>query len=634
MILALLMFVSSMPSYGAAPKFKDVPSNHWAYKDIEKMASIGYIAGKGDGIFDPGGILTFQEAMLLLARLTNPTTQEKTSAMYAHNALLTELNVDDWAKEGLAVALYKGIVTEPVLKNNKANIKKPISKLDTSIFLTKAMDLFEVAKNKTSASVSYRDIGKLTAEQIKCLSVLIEAKVLDPKGNGDYEFEPNSTLRRDVMAKMMSTAYDYMEKNPTSPTSPTTPEPPKEPESEKVTTTIERFSDVGEYRFLIVDNGRGGTIAYQLTKDTKISVDGKTASYLDLVEGQDVELSIKKGTTEILTVKAESTEETIAGTIKYLNSSGSKMTVEYMENKRTTSREFSIDSKAYIYLDGKSAKLRDLDEGDLVELEIKNNVIYDIEATSKEKDIEGIIKEITPVKDSRDKEYYIKVVEEVDSKEYTHEFLINSKTTIYREDRRAEAEDLKLKDEIFIKGEYNLETDEYIAYDIDAYVVRKEIKGVIYELQTRFQEPTKVMIYNQDTKKEESYILGKDVYIRVDRVVATSYELKIGYYVEVVIEGDEITEIEADSTGILHPMIGKILSTNSRTGRIVLEVQSFSSDNSKLGEEITIYADDVKIIDSNAKVLTFNDLYKGDTINVIGNYDGSTFIATTIILLR
>ena len=38
--------------------------------------------------------------MSLLARLTNPTTTEKNNASYAYNALLNELKIEDWAKEG------------------------------------------------------------------------------------------------------------------------------------------------------------------------------------------------------------------------------------------------------------------------------------------------------------------------------------------------------------------------------------------------------------------------------------------------------------------------------------------------------------------------------------------------------
>ena len=58
----------------------------------------------------------------------------------------------------------------------------------------------------------------MSAIQTKYVSVLIDAGVLDPKGTrGDGTFGPNTQLTRSVMAKMMSTAYDYMKGNPTTP---------------------------------------------------------------------------------------------------------------------------------------------------------------------------------------------------------------------------------------------------------------------------------------------------------------------------------------------------------------------------------------------------------------------------------
>lgn len=636
-ILALMMLMSSVPSFGATPRFSDVPVNHWAYTFIEKMASLNIIAGIGGGKFNPSGTLTFQEAMILLARLTNPTPQERTSASYAYSSLLTELNVDSWAKEGLAVALYKGIITETELKNNKANIKKPISKVDTGEYLVKAIGLEEVAKSKavlSSQQIPYKDYLSIQASQLKYVSVLLDIGVYAPEGTGKGLFEPNSTLRRDVMAKMMATAYDYLQKNPTTPT---TPEPPKQPEGETVKSFILRISNVGEYRFVIVDNGRGGETAYQLTNNTSITVDGKTTTYTSLAEGHEVELLIKKGTNEILTIKAESVEETLTGKIKTLNSTGYKMTIEYVENKKTITRELIVDSRADIYLDGKAVYLKELKEGDLVVLEVKNNTIYEIEATSKIKKVEGIIKEITAVKDSRDKEYYLTIEETVDTKKVTHKFLINSKTIIYRNNRRVETgEDLKVKDLAYVEGEYDLVNKEYVAKDVDTEVVVKTIKGLIVAMNTKLHQPTEITILNQDSKdtnKEETYTLGKNVKIRVDNVIANSYDLKTGFYVEVVTEGDEIVEIEADSRGLEATILGTISYIDSRRMEITLKIEYFDLDGSKYGDEITVYVKaDAVIADRNLRVIPYTYLKRGDRINVIGNYDGSSFIADTIQL--
>lgn len=628
MVLALLMLMSSVPSFAATPRFKDVPATHWAFNYIESMAKLGFIAGTGNGTtFTPAGQLNFDAAMSLMARITNPTTEDKINASNKYNDLLNELKIDSWAKEGLAISLYRGIITEAELRgvNSKGNIRKPITKVDTCVYLVKTMGLGDVATSKQFTSLTYKDVLSMTATETKYLAVLIETGVLDPKGSGDGKFNPKSSLTRDVMAKMMSTAYDYMQKNPTTPTTPpVTPETPKPTETDMVNSRIIRIADeITNMPFLIVEDKPSGEIAYIVMNNTTITLDGKSISLSGLSQGLDVELTLKKNTREIISIKAISVEEDINGTIKYLNTTTSKMTVEYKEGSKTVTRDFTVDKKADIYLNNKSSYLKDLKEGDLVKLIVMNGVIHDIEAESKIKKVEGTIKEILPVKDSKDKEYYITVV---DSKDISYKFLINSKTYLYRNNKRIDnAGEFKLKDKVYVEAEYD------IAIEVDASVVKKNIKGIIVGMNTKLHQNTEVTIANQETKKEETYILGKTVYIRVDKIVTNSLDLKTGYYVEVITEGDEITEIDADSRGVESAIMGEISYINTRTGDITLIIHSFDLDNSKYGDEIIVHIkSDVIIADRNLRPITFNYLTKGDRINVIGSYDGSSFIANTI----
>ncbi|HAE91849.1 MAG TPA: hypothetical protein DCG60_04275 [Tissierella sp.] len=619
-VLASAILLSSIPSYGAAPRFKDVPMTYWGYTYIEDMASRGYIKGVGDGSkFAPDGILNFDAAMSLLGRLTNPTATERTNALYAYNSLLTELKIDEWAKEGLAICLYKGIISESQLRdiNKKGKIKKTISKIDTCTYLVKAMGLEDTAKNKQIVSLTYKDVMSMSAMQTKYVSVLIDAGVLDSKGTGDGMFRPNSSLTRAVMAKMMSTADEFMKKNSVGKEDTKT-------EIDVVNGKIVKISKESNRRLLTIENSRGSEYTYEVVNNTTINIDGRQTNYSDLVQGQEVELKLKKDTKELISIKAISPDEYISGKIKYINTLTYKMTIEYTEGKKTLYKDFDIDKNADIYLNGKSVYLNNLKEKDLVDVKIKKGTIYNIDSKSKDMEIEGTIKDITPVKGSDD-EYHITIL---DSKDRSHKFLINRKTDITRNRKSADPEDLKIKDEVYITAEYD------IAKEIDATVDKRNIKGIILGLETKLQEPTKITIMNQKTKKEEKYSLGKVSYIKVDRSIATSYDLKAGFYVEIVVEGDEIIEIEADSVGVSATMVGRVLGINSRKKNLDLEITDFSLDSSKFGEEITVYAEDVVVLDERGNKLDFGHLYKGDIINIIGSYDGSTFIAKTIILLK
>ena len=624
-ILASALLVSGIPSYGAAPRFKDVPATHWAYTYVENMAKLGYISGTTNTTFSPQGSLNFDAAMSLVARLSNPSEAERSKALDAYDGLLRELNIESWAKEGLAVCLYRDIMTETQLRDvsKKGLVKKPIKKVDISEYLVKAMGLEDEAQSKLVIALPFKDVLSIEARQAKYVQVLLDAGVYDAKGNGDGTFQPNSYLTRDVMAKMMSTAYDYMEDNGTSIT-PTTPETPSTVETNTVSGQIKILTDGGAEKLVTITDTAKGQATYRLANTSTITVDDRSATYASLSEGQDVELELKKDTNQIISLKAKSIEEDLSGTIKSINASGLRMVVEYKEGSKTLSTEFSVDKNAEVYLNNSSGYLKDLKEGDLVDIRSRNNTIYDIEADSKIKKVEGIITEITKVKDSKDGEYDITIVDEKDN---VYEFVINDKSYITRNNRTAKAEDLKVKDEAYIEAEYD------IVQDIDAEVVKKNIKGQIIEQSTRLHQGIEITVLNQETKKEEKYTLGKDIYIRVDKTVTSPTDLKTGYYIEAVVEGDEIIEIEADSKGLESTLLGRIDYINSRNMEVILIIENTDLDDSKYGDEITVrIKKDAIIADRSLKTISLSYLGRGDRILVAGTYDGFYFVADTVQL--
>lgn len=628
--IAFLMLFSSVPGFAQADRFKDVNKSHWAYDYIEHAAELDYIKGTSKDKFSPDGILTFEQAIVLLGRFTNPTSEEERQANIQYNSFLNELDMSQWVKEDakvmtdIAVAMYKDVVSkaemENVYKNKRGN--RAITKLATSVYLVRSMGLAQEAENKNMVSLTYRDALEMSTIEMKYLSVLIEADVLDPKGSGAGLFEPKSSLRRDVMAKMMSTAHVYLEKNPDKPKEPSKPEDKDETENLSGV-VVNPLSVVGNKNFVIIDDGRGNKDAYEVLNKTSISLDGKSVTQSSLNEGQEIDLVIKKGTLEIISIKAFTVDKDISGTIASINSSSSKLTLEYTVDKKTVSTEYPVGKNAYIYLDGKIAEFKDLSKGDLVDVKIKSGVIEDIEAKSKSQIVEGIIKDLVEVKDSKGKEYNITIV---DSKDKSYQFLIDEKTIIYKDNRKvSDPKDLKVKDEVYIKAEYG------VAIEIDSNVVRKRIEGLIVGKSDKFGERTEITILNKETKKEEKYIFAETPYIRIDRMVTNASDLKLGYSVNLLIEGDEILELEADSRASEATIIGIVSDINPRVREMVISIESFNLDSDKYGDKITVYIkDNPVIVDRLFEPIDISRIRRGDRVNVIGSYDGNSMIADTI----
>lgn len=624
-VLTSAMLISSVPSYGAAPRFKDVPAKHWAYSYVENMAKLGYLSGYDNGTFKPANNLTFMESMSTLSRLTNPTEAEKNVAKAEYKTLLDQLKVEhEWARDALSIALYKDIVSkdELVNANDKGLLNKNINKITVSVFVARAIGLEEAAKSKTVVFLPYKDTEIIEASQRKYVDVLLDAGVLTSNGEGDGKFNPKSTLTRQVMATMLSNASDYMKKNPIKPS---VPESPKPVETETINSTIKRITDELGRKYLVIEDRAGKESGYLVENTTPITIDGKTSNSFSLAVGQNVELTIKKGTLDLVSIKATSVEEVMDGKVKYINSSTSKMTLEYIDGNKTLTHDFTIDKNAKIYLDDKVAYLSDIKTGDTVKIRTQNSIISDIEAKAKIQKVEGIIKEIVPIKDTKDLEYEITIV---DSKEISHKFKIDSKTYIYRNNKAVKATELKLKDNAYIIGEYG------IAQDIDAKVVKREIKGYIVGINNRFNQNTLVTIRNTETNKEENYELTNGAYIRIDNKPASALPSTPGYYVEIVLEGDEIVDIYADSSSLDTSLSGKINYIDTKNNIIEITKDNINFENDGFKREVTIYVSTTAIVTIKGSVSKYgiHDLRKGDKIITAGTYQGANYVVDTIIV--
>ena len=67
--LAVIMVITMMiPMFSDMATFPDVPSTHWAYKEVEYIAKQGVINGVGDGTFNPDGLVSFEEYFTMMGR--------------------------------------------------------------------------------------------------------------------------------------------------------------------------------------------------------------------------------------------------------------------------------------------------------------------------------------------------------------------------------------------------------------------------------------------------------------------------------------------------------------------------------------------------------------------------------------
>lgn len=611
LIMVILMII---PSLSYAKSFKDVPPSHWAYKFVDKMSDLGFISGDPGGTFRPSDSLTYLETLTLLSKLLTISSSEKAGVEQLRSTV-TKYEVPEWAQESVMKCLYKGVISENELKTAYDNdmirpgTKAVPNRLTISVYLAKAMGLDEIANNKPFVSLSYKDLYNIDAKYHKILYTLIEAGVLSPQGTGTGNFEPKAKIQRDAMATMLYNAYNYLQDNP----------PISEVETEVVRGILNRITVIGANTFLTIE---GESLAFIVDSSTEITIDNKKVTTSSLYEGQELELTIKKGSTSAIKVEGYSVEDDISGIIKSVTPSSYKLVVEYEQDRTTKTAELTVDKDADIYLNGKVADLYDLKAGDAVDIYSKNNIALEIEAMAKSGKAEGEIVDIQKDDRSSTTKYFITLE---DSKGNESEYELDSKAYIYRNNRSAKAEDLRVGDFAYVILEYG------VIVDIDAEIIEKDIEGFITGISTRLNQNTEITIKNRETGKEESYELTRGAVIKVDNKIASAYDLVVGYFVEAVVGGNEVIEIYADSVSSEYLVRGKVAYVDIRYNELELNVEGSEIEGVEYGDKLEVRTSrDVTVKSYFSSKSTFSDIKKGDKLFIYGYYDGTTFIANEI----
>lgn len=114
----------------AKPEFRDVPSRHWAYKEIAAAKAEGIISGYPDGTFAPNQPVTREQIAVMIART------------FSAESTLPDQGFTDirqsWAKESIITLAKAGIIGG--YPDNTFAPKKSATRAEVSIILARALD--------------------------------------------------------------------------------------------------------------------------------------------------------------------------------------------------------------------------------------------------------------------------------------------------------------------------------------------------------------------------------------------------------------------------------------------------------------------------------------------------------------
>lgn len=157
--------------------FTDI-SGHWAEKDINTLASLGYIGGYPDGTFQPEKEITRAEYISILVRALN--LEKKTGKIFKDTK-------DHWAREAIATAYAHGIING--YNNQYFGADDPLTREQMAAILVNALKLEPVKTYKTFA-----DQENISSWALEFIKTVVGHKIL--AGYQDNTIRPQQKATR------------------------------------------------------------------------------------------------------------------------------------------------------------------------------------------------------------------------------------------------------------------------------------------------------------------------------------------------------------------------------------------------------------------------------------------------------
>ncbi|MBM7615035.1 S-layer homology domain-containing protein [Alkaliphilus hydrothermalis] len=370
--IVIIMILSSSVGY-AESIFSDVPSNHWAIEYINKMNSEGIITG-ANGMYSPNLSVSVSQAIVMVTRLMEPSEEELSTAVDTYGQLLSEVGVEFWANEQMAYGLFRGIITEKELRSSYVNGKsRYANKLEICRYLTRALDLEETAKSKELIVLSFNDNIMIPDQEKPYVSMMIDIGVINQYGDVLGNFNPQDSLNRATMAKVLSVAYDYRQGN------------------QKDTRISGYIEDIkfGDNQSLMIRDKNNLIKEYLLDDEVNISKEDHEISIIDLKVGGWIDTTLEGNliTNIDYDTKIEPLKEEIEGTItSILIKEKAEINIKDMDGIEKT---YNLASEVVIELNQEQKNLVDIRTGYPVKLILQSDEVIRIQAEVVEVEVKA-----------------------------------------------------------------------------------------------------------------------------------------------------------------------------------------------------------------------------------------------------
>ncbi len=592
-LLVALLLVSTA---AAAKTFSDV-EGHWAEPYVQQMTDTGLINGFEDGTFRPDASVTRADALVLISRALG--SADKTVAEFsdvAYKAFSKDVEGLGYAgyEKGFAHLLYNDVYTKEELTRFLENDlgRTPLKRYEAAIVLVKLLGQEDTALENTMPILDYADTEEIPANAQAYVELCGDIGIM--QGVGDNKFSPNTEVTRGQMAKMICTAIEQLDLS-------------------YVQGTVTGYDDKLKEITYSTDDGRDITMEiltdYIVKRD---AVDVLDTSVIKTGDRINVTLSgeeVKK--IELVSVKPNLAIEGIF--VKYIpGEEVSQIEVKATEASETTTL-YNVAKDCKVIWQTWESDLASFEANCHIAYELKDNVVISITGKRSEIWREGVIEGFI---------YGSPSMLEISLEDGTKEkYEYDAGLKVWRDDAETTINNLYKGDKVVVGIYYNK-----IRF-LTAKSESVQVTGTIKKIVISATEPA--ITISTETGDKAYDLSGKDLAITIKDKNVTTYDLRLGYKVEVTIVGRTVTKINVTEATVTEKftLTGTVSNVNATYKNITVK----DTD----GNESTIFVNDTTvIIDSKTgQAVEFANIPAGATVISIVSPEKLNNVAISIAII-
>lgn len=353
-------------------QFTDV-ANHWAKGPILKMAALGIIRGVGGNRFNPNGVLTKEQALILILRSMGlgELAESKAEELAAATGQKPENATGFTIRGYIETAVEEEILSEGEAAVLLANRTKPAERQEVAYWTSKALGLSPVYGTAQKLIHGFNDAGRFDARYLAAIEALLQEKIMS--GTSQTTFSPQGNMKRGEMAALLDRIY------------------PRLAERQKLVidtgiVTGEGSQQVGAYRQKLLEIRTDDLQVFNLVtgaspagqRDVIVYKNGSLGNSSLLKVGDRITFTFNSAQEVEFIEAVPAADQLVFGQIASIDHTGKTVVVT---DNFGTSRVISLPASPTVIIDNRPATVNDLVIGQDVELTIKNGIVQRINGT-------------------------------------------------------------------------------------------------------------------------------------------------------------------------------------------------------------------------------------------------------------